>query len=317
MDVFPARAPRKQSLPHRGPSSDDLAPGRVFTLAFGTPGSQKFDQQSYAAASHIDRNMFVSGHFVSSTSKGSSCGHRSTSTNDVDGEDVNPEDLAIQNPIATTQSEHSDDDVALIPLSSSIKNGEHLLANQYLDTMVMDDTWRALCKKRIRQVRRKQQGLKRLKTAPKPLPYISTRLVSRRPRIAIKNKPFFPVKSKLGVKSKSSATKSKPKTSLPTPPLSPKTKYCKATTSSSSRSDSGFISSSPTPGPPSYLRVRSTRNCPITPTTTTISIDIPISMIGRSCLSCGCTNTTCWRRTLGGIICNSCGLRCVSPVDLD
>ena len=175
----------------------------------------------------------------------------------------------------------------------------------------MDDAWRAACRKRIRQVQRKQREIKRLtNTAPKPLVRISSTLVPRHPTLARKKRFVKPLKSKHVVKSAI-----KYKANLPTPPLSPKTKY-RRTPSPPSRSDSGFISFSsptPTPTPPNYLRVRSTRNCPITPTTTTISIDIPASMIGRSCLSCGCTNTTCWRRTLGGIICNSCGLRYPLP----
>ena len=173
--------------------------------------------------------------------------------------------------------------------------------------MIIDDFWRAACRKRIRQLQRKERELKRLTvTAPKPLTRISKALVHRHPKLVHKKRSFFSIQSKPAIKSTI-----KYKTVLPTPPLSPKAKY-RSKPSSPRRSDSGYISSptsSPTPSPPNYLRVRSTRNCPIAPTTTTISIDIPVSMIGRSCLSCGCTNTTCWRRTLGGIICNSCGLR--------
>jgi hypothetical protein len=219
-------------------------------------------------------------------------------------DEIDVKDLAIEKPKATQRSNGESATVSSSRSGNAEK--EYSLANQYLDTMIMDDVWRAACRKRIRQLQRKQRELKRLTfTAPKPLARISKTLVSRHPKLAHKKRSFFPVKSKPAIKSTI-----KYKTVLPTPPLSPK---YRSKPSSPRRSDSGYISSSPTftptPPPPNYLRVRSTRNCPITPTTTTISIDIPASMIGRSCLSCGCTNTTCWRRTLGGIICNSCGLR--------
>ena len=161
------------------------------------------------------------------------------------------------------------------------------LADQYLDTMIMDDVWRAACWRKIRQNNRK---IKRLNTQ---LHRASLIAPSHHPQ------PISKTRSKEKLKSKSTH---------PTPSPNLNKKYRKPT--SPRCSDSGFVSSSPTPNPPTCFRVRSTRNCPIqTSNTATISIDIPASMVGRSCFSCGCTNTTCWRRTLGGIICNSCGLR--------
>lgn len=165
------------------------------------------------------------------------------------------------------------------PKSPTIKT--YSLADQYLDTMVMDDFWRAACVRQIRQNRRKQLALKR-----------GEAIANRQSSEQSSFRPY----------------RKKSQTISPTPPNSPRAQYDHKV-SSPHGSDSGFISSSPTPTPPDYLRVRSTRNCPVSDHSATISINISTSMVGRSCLSCGCTTTTCWRRTLGGIICNSCGLR--------
>jgi hypothetical protein len=160
------------------------------------------------------------------------------------------------------------------------------LANQYLDTMIMDDAWRAACIRKIRQNRRKQRALKQLNnnTATKEVHQYSSKHPKRLSNTLSKDQLKSKVTSSKGLKKK-----------------------CNKSTSPRG-SDSGFVSSSPTPGPSTCLRVHSTRNYTIQSSNTTVSIDLP-SMIGRSCLSCGCTNTTCWRRKLGGIICNSCGLR--------
>ena len=169
------------------------------------------------------------------------------------------------------------------------------LADQYLDTMVMDEFWRAACLRKIRQTQRTVKASKVNATEPCRLVYN-----------AHANGP----KSLSQTRSKSQI-KSKNPTSLD---LKAKNNI-KAT--SPRGSDSGFVSCSPTPNPPNYLRVRSTRKYPMQPPNpSSISLDIPASMVGRSCLSCRCTNTTCWRRTLGGIICNSCGLRSTAPGNL-
>ena len=162
------------------------------------------------------------------------------------------------------------------------------LADQYLDTMIMDDVWRAACLRKIRQNQRTQRALKHLNVnSTKQLQH--TTASSNHPKRPSKLRSNTQLKSKI-VSSDSAKKKSRKLTSH-------------------GGSDSGFVSSSPTPGPPTYLSVRSTRSYPVQTSNTTISIDVPSSAVGRSCLSCGCTNTTCWRRTLGGIICNSCGLR--------
>ena len=183
--------------------------------------------------------------------------------------------------------------------TSSHHSSEHAsLADMYLDTMIPDDHWRAACLRRIHQNQRNS----RLN--------VDTKRISHRRSPALAPSPKF---SKIVRKKEhSSIVKSmsivKPKMAPPTPPVSPK-KQSPRKLSSSGSSDSGFVSSSPSPCPLPYLRIRSTRNRPISLIPETISLDIPASMVGRSCLSCGCTTTTCWRRTLGGIICNSCGLR--------
>ena len=103
----------------------------------------------------------------------------------------------------------------------------------------------------------------------------------------------------------SSKKQKRPITELPTPPISPKISSHRR----AEDSDSGFVSSLLSPIPVPASRIRSTRKHPIQGTAGLMSIDIPPSMVGRECLSCRCTNTTCWRRVMGGVICNSCGLR--------
>jgi hypothetical protein len=159
--------------------------------------------------------------------------------------------------------------------------------------MVMDDKWRALCLETILLSHRRQRSLKRT----------NIKSTTRQPRPA--KTAGRPRRATFAYKTSTKQLESTP----PTPPISPK--VANRTEPSSTRSDSGFVSSSPSPAPPAYLRLRSTRKCPITNTPATMSIDVSPSMIGRTCLSCGSANTTCWRRTLGGIICNSCGLRLV------
>jgi hypothetical protein len=208
------------------------------------------------------------------------------------------EHFAIQQSTATQAQDRSDLEQKPPPSSAPAESSAHepvSLADQYLDTMVMDDTWRAACITKILQTQRKQLALKRL----------SKRSTKRRPRLSTATNSAYPL---LKASKKAYKTHSRHDINPLTPPVSPRAAY-RAEHSSSPSSDSGFISSSPTPSPSRPLRMRSTRNCPISNPSASTSIDVPASMVGRSCLSCGCTNTTCWRRTLGGIICNSCGLR--------
>ena len=300
--MFPCREPRKQSLPHRAPSRDDLAPGRVFRITFGRTGSQTFHEQSQTSARRIAITS-VATCTDSTESESGYSGYLSSLTDNQGRDEINHKPFGSEKSKATKRSEN--DSVPVDSSRSDQVEESYSLASQYLDTMVMNDGWRAACKKRIRQVQRKQRPPKRPNvTTPKPLVSISKALVSRHPKLAHKERSFFSTKFKSAIKSFI-----KYEADLPTPPLSPKTKYGSKPPSPDRSSGQFVSSSSPTPAAPNYLRIRSTRNCPIIPTTTTLSIDIPASMIGRSCLSCGCTNTTCWRRTLGGIICNSCGLR--------
>jgi hypothetical protein len=86
-----------------------------------------------------------------------------------------------------------------------------------------------------------------------------------------------------------------------TPPVSPKS----CVPGKSDDEDSGFHSGSPGRKPG-----RTTRRCPPQEELSSgYGIEVRRKMVGRSCLSCGCTSTTCWRRSLDGVICNSCGLR--------
>ena len=87
-------------------------------------------------------------------------------------DEIGLKDLAIEKPKATQRS-NGESATASGPRSGNAEK-EYSLANQYLDTMIMDDVWRAACRKRIRQLQRKQRELKRLTfTAPKPLARIS------------------------------------------------------------------------------------------------------------------------------------------------
>lgn len=185
--------------------------------------------------------------------------------------------------------------------TDSDPRAEHIsLADQYLDTMVMDERWRALCIEAIRTEHQWQRLLKRANMK-------STTRQSRPSNITVRpGRGAFNLTRKIHTK--------KLESTPPTPPISPRVAHTNQPCST--RSDSGFISSSPSPAPPAHLRLRSTRNCPAASSPATISIDISPSMIGRTCLSCGSSNTTCWRRTLGGIICNSCGLRLAHSITL-
>ena len=290
---FRCLAPRKQSFPHRSPLNDDVEPGHVFTVAFGVIRSQLSDKQSQSSSCRIALNSYATlvpnSSVVDETL--SRTGSHLMSTDIPDHNDIDSGHVTIRSsmdrhhPITENGNASNTNPAKFISL-----------ADQYLDTMIMDDAWRAACLRKIRQNKRKQRALK------KSNPFSSSTKKSNPKSSSSSSKyPKRPsnTRSKHDLKSKNSPIKSpQRKCNKPTSPRG---------------SDSGFVSSSPTPGPTSYLRARSTRNYPIqqipNTATTAIPIDTPLSMIGRSCLSCRCTNTTCWRRRFGGIICNSCGLR--------
>lgn len=217
-----------------------------------------------------------------------------------DQEDASGNRIAIRDHAEAHLYRRSSSGSTSPPTPTSVASGQEIqisLANQYLDTMVRDDVWRAACWKRIRQVQRKQrtQALKRIKHTATKAPRNS----SVHTTVPSQKKACSESSSSVHVKSKN----------RPSAFVTFQRPRCAKGAPSLRDSDSGFVSSSPTPKPSTHLRVRSTRNYPLATPSETISIDIPASMVGRSCLSCKCTNTTCWRRTLGGIICNSCGLR--------
>lgn len=251
-------------------------------------GSQNLNQESQFLSCHIascSSGTLDSDFSAMDVMSPSSEGHLMT-TKLPDHEDIGQNCGAVHTLMATEPPVNKPQSVTLSVFKPSPVKGVSL-ADQYLDTMIMDDVWRAACWRKIRQNKRK---IKRLNTQ---LCRNSLTTSSHYPKPISKTCP----KEKI-----------KPKNTHPTSSINLKPRHRKHI--SPRGSDSGFVSSSPTPGPPAGFRVRSTRNYPTQPpNTTTISIDISPSMVGRSCLSCGCTNTTCWRRTLGGIICNSCGLR--------
>ena len=292
--AFPKRTPRKQNLPHCAPSGEDLAPGRIFVLDFGMAGScnplgqlqSSFHRSPSIASTIVDLESVIGPAPIL-------YGENHIKQDDFrDHIDVAVESSSAQ---SVVHCDHSVSEVTPAVTTTSVNSGlpkQFSLADQYLDTMIMDDFWRAACINQIRQNQRRQRALKRLEAKQRQTFFSGPSPPSEQP-----SRQMFCEKSR---------------TISPTPPGSP---YVQGShkTCSPRGSDSGFISFSPTPNPSSYLRVRSTRNCPVSNPSSTISIDMSASMVGRSCLSCRCTTTTCWRRTLGGIICNSCGLRFATP----
>jgi hypothetical protein len=281
---MPARAPRKAPHTHRSPSYNDLQPGLVFSLPFGSLRSQRPDT---SAGSSISSQLCESRSvdvLRRDNATPAANEHEPTvilSIRDNAGEKSH---RPFHRCLSKESSSGGPSGFSTLPLRSSLTSSSSPLADQYLDTMVMDDFWRALCHRRIRQNQPKLHDLNRVKAN-------SNASFVQKPARTLRK-----YKSKYHTKSRPSAS------------VISRDKFAKKSISPGT-SDSGFISSSPSPITASYLRVRSTRNFPVQNLIPTMSIDTSLSMIGRSCLSCKCTNTTCWRRTLGGIICNSCGLR--------
>jgi hypothetical protein len=158
------------------------------------------------------------------------------------------------------------------------------LADQYLDTMVMDDDWRNACLRQISEARRRQQS-------------ILKQLNGGNSSFSVRDHLTLPAKARTKSKVESEPV-------LDKPTISPKAELHNR--SGSTGTDSGFFSCSPTPNSPMVLATRSTRTGHKSIAT---SVDDQPRKDGRRCLSCKSRNTSCWRRAFGGIICNSCGLR--------
>ena len=169
------------------------------------------------------------------------------------------------------------------------------LADQYLDAMLMNDVWGALCLRIIFQKQQEQHALKR----PNP---VSTKL-RRNPSTGPRSHPTLPCKTL-------SRGLTKSETCPSTSAINSNVAYQDKSTSSSASSDSGFESYPSTPNSSeTNLWVRSTRSHPSKYLDTTMPMDASTSTAGRHCLSCKTTDTTCWRHAFGGVVCNSCGLR--------
>jgi len=168
--------------------------------------------------------------------------------------------------------------------STFVKSRLWQLADQYLDTMVMDDGWRNACLRHISEGRRRQQS-------------ITKQLEVRDPSFSLLDHFKLPAKVRTKRKIKSDPVLAKP-------PISPKADRASSTGPSS---DSGFFSCSPTPNSP--MTVGTTRCTRTGHKSIAASVDDQPRKGGRRCLSCKSPNTSCWRHALGGIICNSCGLR--------
>ena len=271
------RAPRKGTLTKRSPSYDDRQPGRIFSLPFGCWRSQSPDSRTSSASSDFHKPHLPD---VNCSDKTTRLVDQRPPIQLARGGDPNVKNLRPSHNCSSLAGPS-----IFTSTTPSVPSFVTSLADQYLDTMPMDDFWRALCARKIRQKQRKLQALKRTQIIPKkpspPKPPV--RQLARQ----YKSKHFCRRRTRLPLVSKPKAARKH----------------------KSQSSDSGFISSSPPPRT-SRFHLRSTEACPgqalMGPT---LPVDTSLSIIGRSCLSCNCTNTTCWRRTLGGIICNSCGLR--------
>ena len=277
----PARAPRKAAHSHRSPSYDDPQPGHFFSLPFGSLRSHSPDTKKPSSPSieawEAHRTDALCPDKATATSRDSDLMiHTVTANHTKENNYEHSPSRASANERSVSSSR-----APTLPFSSSSRTSS--LADQYLDTMIPDDFWRALCRRKIRQKQRKLQELQRSNAGSNA----TFDLKAIHPHRKWKSKHFAKRRSCAPVISKDRLSRK---------------------SDSPGGSDSGFISSSPPPSVP-RLRVRPTHNCPVQSFIPTMSIDTSISMTGRSCLACGCTNTTCWRRTLGGIICNSCGLR--------
>jgi len=278
---MPARAPRKTAHSHRSPSYNDPRPGYFFSLPFGSLRSDSPDTKATSSPSTEAWEPHPTGPVCTDkTTSTSADSHLMIHTITANHTRVNNHPHSPSQASANECSVSSSS-ASTLPFSSSSRTSS--LADQYLDTMVPDDFWRALCRRKIRQKQRKLQELQRSNAGSNA----TFDLKAIHPHRKWKSKHFAKRRSCAPVISKDRLSRK---------------------SDSPGGSDSGFISSSPPPSVP-RLRVRPTHNCPVQSFIPTMSIDTSISMTGRSCLACGCTNTTCWRRTLGGIICNSCGLR--------
>jgi hypothetical protein len=162
------------------------------------------------------------------------------------------------------------------------------LADQYLDTMIMNDVWRAICLRIILQSQQERCAFKR-STKPHNNPSAKAHDYTA---VSFKPRSIGQTRSKI-------ASSTSPKSSK---------KACHDEPTSSG-SDSGFVSHLPTPHSEINGPSRSTRSQSTTGLSATISMDSSTSAAGRRCLSCKSTSTTCWRHAFGGVVCNSCGLR--------
>ena len=303
LDAFPARRSRKQLCPQRALSSNDPSVGRVLTLNFRSTDDWQMNKAPVLDSGFGRNPSSVNGSVSARLFQSLPVSRANQQFEDPGSLPHLTATLMPFPPVSSLKcaaesgparkdfsSGSTSDPESSVPSCQAKPASKALysLANQYLDTMVMDDRWRRLCLKKIRQSRDHRHA--RQPSQPKPT--------------SMKEQ----AQSEGGLASGLRGNKRKTRRSLtlpPTPPISPKLSYRRK----SDDSDSGFVSSSPTPLPPTSARVRPTRKCPIELPAPTPLVDISVSMVGRSCLSCGCANTTCWRRMMGGIICNSCGLR--------
>lgn len=165
------------------------------------------------------------------------------------------------------------------------------LADQYLDTMIMNDVWRSAC---LRIILQSQQERRKFKGSNG-----TSNKVHHTPFAAAHDYNSVPSKRR-------SISQTKSKTAATSPVTSKKA--CNDEPTSSSGSDSDFGCNPPTPYSEINGPARSTRSQSTTGFSTAISLDSSTSA-GRRCLSCKSTSTTCWRHAFGGVVCNSCGLR--------
>jgi hypothetical protein len=189
--------------------------------------------------------------------------------------------------------QRSASNVKSFALSASTPTERVSLADQYLDTMIMNDVWRSICLSIILQSQQERRKFKR--------PNATSTKRHHKPSAAIHDYTAVPSKPQSIGRTKSkipSATS-----------LTASNKSCIGKPASLDDSDSEFGSNVRTPHSEIYGPARSTRSQSTMGFSTTISFDSRSSLAGRRCLSCKSTSTTCWRHAFGGVVCNSCGLR--------
>jgi len=158
IQAVPARAPRKAVHSHRSPSYNDAQPGHVFSLPFGSLRSQSPNISATSPVSAEGWEPNPTGAFCPDNATSASTDRHSIPDNHV--KENNPHlPQHCSSPASSTRRAVSLSRVSTLPFSHSSLTSS--LADEYLDTMVPNEFWRALCRRKVRQEQRKLQEIKR------------------------------------------------------------------------------------------------------------------------------------------------------------